>query len=63
MSKPIHVEAKKIVMIGGSVGIILSPGQLLRLGWEKGSHCWVMYHSDRIELAKFSEPQKKKASK
>lgn len=63
MSKQIHVEAKKIVMIGGSVGIILSPGQLLRLGWKKGEYCWVIYHNDSIELAKFSEPQKKKASK
>ena len=63
MTRPIQVEAKKIVQIGGSVGVILSPGQLLRLGWEKGSHCWVMYFSDRIELTKFSEPNKKKEGK
>jgi len=63
MSKPIQVEAKKIVTIGGSAGVIFAPGQLLRLGWPKGSHCWVLYHSDRIEITKFSEPQKKKASK
>lgn len=63
MSRPIHVEAKKIVVIGGSVGIILSPNQLLRLGWGKGSYCWVQYHEERIELTKFSDQPKKKASK
>jgi len=52
MSKPFRSDLRKIVTIGGSIGIVLAPEALLKLGWTKGSYCWVLYHDDRIEITK-----------
>jgi len=58
MSKPYRSDLRKIVTIGGSQGIILAPEALLKLGWNKGTYCWVLYHEDRIEITKHDVKQK-----
>ncbi len=53
MQKPITQEIKKVVMVGGSTGIIFAPGQLLRLGWKQGDYARIDYFEDKIEVTKY----------